>query len=51
MQKLEAQIGHMAEELSERKHGEFPTQTIPNLGGHQQLKAVKTLRNGKIIGT
>jgi hypothetical protein len=43
MQKLEAQMGQMARELSEGKKGEFPAQTIPNLGGHQQLKAVTTL--------
>ena len=34
MQKLEAQMGQMARELSERKQGEFPTQTITNPGGH-----------------
>jgi hypothetical protein len=44
-------MGKIARELSERKNGEFPTQTILNPGGHQQLKAVTTLRNGKIIGT
>ncbi|XP_059461884.1 uncharacterized protein LOC132190871 [Corylus avellana] len=43
-------MGQMAMELSERKLGEFPSQTIPNLGGRQQLKAVTTLRNGKVIG-
>ena len=50
IQRLEVQVGQMAKELSGRKQGEFPTQTIPNLGGHQQLQAVTTLRNGKIIG-
>jgi hypothetical protein len=49
-QRLEAQMGQMARDISERKKGEFQTQTIPNPGGHQQLKAVTTLRNGKIIG-
>jgi hypothetical protein len=39
----------LAKELSERKWGEFPSQTIPNPGGHKQLKAVTTLRNGKTI--
>ena len=41
----------MAKELSGRKHGEFPTQTISNPGGHQQLKAITVLRSGKVIGT
>ena len=50
IQKLEAQMWQMARELSERKKGEFPAQTIPNPVGHQQLKAITTLRNGKIIG-
>jgi hypothetical protein len=44
-------MGQMARELSERKKGEFLAQTISNPGGHQQLKDVTTLRNGKIIGT
>jgi hypothetical protein len=42
IQKLEAKMGQMARELIERRKGEFPTQTIPNLGGHQQLKVVTT---------
>ena len=41
----------MAKELSGRKQGEFLAQTIPNLGGHHQLKAVMVLRSGKVIGT
>jgi hypothetical protein len=44
-------VGQMAKELSGRKQDEFPAQTIPNLGGHQQLKAVTVLRSGKVIGT
>ena len=43
-------MGQMAREIGERKKGEFLAQTIPNPGGHQQLKAVTTLWNGKIIG-
>jgi hypothetical protein len=39
----------MAKELSERKMGEFPSQTIPNLRGHEELKVVKILRSGKVI--
>ena len=34
MQKLEAQMGQMAKELSERKKGKFPAQTVPNIGDH-----------------
>jgi hypothetical protein len=49
IQRLEAQVGQMAKELSERKRGEFPSQTIPNPRGHEQLKAVTTLRSGKQI--
>ena len=41
----------MAKELSGRKQGEFPAQTIPNPGGHHQLKAIMVLRSGKVIGT
>jgi hypothetical protein len=44
-------MGQMARELSEGKKDEFPIQTVPNPGGHQQLKVVTILRNGKIIGT
>ena len=51
IQRLEAQMGQMARELNERKKGEFPAQTIPNPRGHQQLKAVIVLKNGKVIGT
>jgi hypothetical protein len=46
---LETQVGQLAKELSERKRGEFPSQTLPNPGGHEQLKAVTTLRSGKTI--
>jgi hypothetical protein len=35
IQRLEVQVGQMAKELSGRKQGEFPAQTIPNLRGHQ----------------
>jgi hypothetical protein len=51
IQRLEVQMGQMAKELSGRKQGEFPAQTIPNSGGHQQLKAAMVLRSGKVIGT
>jgi hypothetical protein len=51
IQRLEVEMGQMAKELCGRKQGEFPTQTIPNLGGHQQLQAVTVLRSGKRIGT
>ena len=44
-------MGQMAKELSGRKQGEFLAQTIPNPGGHQQLKAITILRSGKVIGT
>jgi hypothetical protein len=44
-------VGQIAKELSGRKQGEFPAQTIPNPRGHQQLQAVTVLRSGKKIGT
>ncbi|CAL9020201.1 unnamed protein product, partial [Prunus brigantina] len=49
IQRLEAQVGQLAKELSERKKGEFPSQTIPNPGGQEQLKAVTVLRSGKVV--
>ncbi|XP_062158728.1 uncharacterized protein LOC133866205 [Alnus glutinosa] len=51
IQRLETQVGQLAKELSERKRGEFPSQTLPNPGGHEQLKAVTILRSGKTIDT
>jgi len=42
-------VGQLAKKLSERKRDEFPDQTIPNPKGHEQLKAITTLRSGKII--
>jgi hypothetical protein len=49
IQRLETQVGQLAKELSKRKRGEFPTQTVPNPRGHEQLKAITTLRSGKTI--
>jgi hypothetical protein len=49
IQRLEAQMGQMAKELSERKRGEFPSQTIPNPRRHEQVNAVTSLRSGKVI--
>jgi hypothetical protein len=51
IQRLEVQVGQLAKELSGRKQGEFPAQTIPNPEGHQQLQAVTVLNSGKEIGT
>jgi hypothetical protein len=51
IQRLEVTVGQMAKELSGRKQGEFSAQTIPNPGGHHQLKAVTVLRSEKVIGT
>jgi hypothetical protein len=44
-------VGQMAKEVSGRNQGEFSPQTIPNPGGHHQLKAVTVLKSGKVIGT
>jgi hypothetical protein len=35
----------LAKELSKRKMGEFLAQTIPNPRGHEQLKAITTLKS------
>jgi hypothetical protein len=43
-------VGQLAKEMNVRKQGELPAQTIPNPGGHQQVRVVTTLRNNKIIG-
>ena len=51
IQRLEVTVGQLAKEMNVRKQGEFPAQTIPNLGGHQQVQAVTVLRSGKVIGT
>ncbi|CAL9025913.1 unnamed protein product, partial [Prunus brigantina] len=49
IQRLEAHVGQLAKELSERKKGECPSQTIPNPWGQEQLKAVTVLRSGKVV--
>jgi hypothetical protein len=49
IQRLETQVRQMTKEMSERKRGEFSSQTIPNPRGHEQVNAVTTLTNGKII--
>jgi hypothetical protein len=41
-------VGQLAKDLSGRKRGEFPSQTIPNPRGHEELKAVTILRSGKV---
>jgi hypothetical protein len=41
-------VGQMTKELSKRKRGEFPSQTILNPRGHEQLTVV-TAKSGKII--
>ena len=43
-------MGQLTKELSERKNGEFPSQTIPNPRGPKQLNVVTNLRNSKVIG-
>jgi hypothetical protein len=42
-------VGQMAKEMSERKRGEFPSQTIPNPRGHEQVNAMTSLRSSKVI--
>ena len=51
IQILEVTVGQLAKEMNIRKQGEFPAQTIPNLGGHQQLQSIIVLRSGKVIRT
>ena len=51
IQILEVTVGQLAKEMNVRKQGEFPAQTIPNPGGHQQVQAMTVLRSSKVIGT
>ena len=51
IKRLDVTVGQLAKEMSNRKQGDFPAQTIPNPGGHQQVQAVTVLRSGKVIGT
>jgi hypothetical protein len=37
IQRLDVTVGQLAKEMSSRKQGEFPAQTILNPGGHQQV--------------
>jgi hypothetical protein len=37
--RLETQVRQMAKEMSEKKRGEFSSQTIPNPRGHKQVNA------------
>jgi hypothetical protein len=46
---LETQVGQIAKEMNERKRGEFPSQTISNPRGHEQVNTVTSLRSGKVI--
>src|SRR5436190_1054415 len=47
--KLEVQMGQMASTISQREQGRFPSQPEVNPREHEQLKAITTLRSGKII--
>ncbi|XP_038711641.1 uncharacterized protein LOC120005855 [Tripterygium wilfordii] len=47
-QKLEAQVGQIAEALSQREAGKFPSQTVVNPKNNEQAKAIH-LRRGKVI--
>lgn len=49
IQKLEMQLGQIANELSERKKGEFRSQAIPNPRGQEEVKAITLLKNGKVV--
>jgi hypothetical protein len=49
IQKLEAHVGQLAKDLSERKSGEFPSQTIQNPRGQEELKFVTILKRGEDI--
>jgi hypothetical protein len=42
-------VGQMAKEMNERKRGKFPSQTILNPRGHEQVNAMTSLRSGKVI--
>ncbi|KAI5666933.1 hypothetical protein M9H77_16786 [Catharanthus roseus] len=49
--KLETQIGKLANAISRRDEGKLPSHPIenPRANHHEQVKAVITLRNGKLV--
>ncbi|KAI5671344.1 hypothetical protein M9H77_11708 [Catharanthus roseus] len=49
--KLETQIGQLANAISRRDEGKLPSHPIenPRTNYHEQVKAVITLRNGKLV--
>ncbi|KAI5652763.1 hypothetical protein M9H77_29950 [Catharanthus roseus] len=49
--RLETQIGQLANSISRRDEGKLPTHPIenPRANHHEQVKAIITLRNGKLI--
>src|SRR5438270_496725 len=47
--KLEVQMGQMASTISQREQGRFPSQPDVNPRQHGKLKAITTLRSGRMI--
>src|SRR3954470_13160468 len=47
--KLEMQVGQLANTMSQRETGRFPSQPEVNPREHEQAKAITTLRSGRLI--
>src|SRR3954468_15282547 len=47
--KLEMQVGQLASTMSQREPGRFPSQPEVNPREHEHVKAITTLRSGRII--
>src|SRR4051812_28265936 len=47
--KLEVQVGQLANTMSQREQGRFPSQPEVNPRQHEELKAITTLRSGRMI--
>src|SRR3954466_14442926 len=49
LSKLEIQVGQLANNMNQREQGRFPSQPEVNPREHEHVKAVTTLRSGRII--
>src|SRR3954465_5776551 len=49
LSKLEIQVGQLANNMNQREPGRFPSQPEVNPREHEHVKAITTLRSGKIV--
>ncbi|XP_050104654.1 uncharacterized protein LOC126584261 [Malus sylvestris] len=49
LNKMETQLGQIADALNQREVGKFPSQPVILQRNQEQAKAITTLRNGKVI--